>query len=231
MSNNPSLTSATDVLRREQGNSDQQCEASSIPERAPLTNFRYGSHCGVERGTDVADYLQTGLSSTNTLVHPYHVRFGGKQPDGVERYGMYGMGPSSRVRAPEYMGLPAPGPAALGQNVGDAFSSTVSPQSDTQLVAVIEERFAQTVDPGTVRVEAREGVVTLRGTVRDAATREVLETEACTCPGIKAVHSELLTRTSLKKSGVAQRRSVAQPLPERPDTQPRQEAEDACAQH
>ncbi|CAG9187375.1 BON domain-containing protein [Cupriavidus pinatubonensis] len=199
MSKNPSLTSATDVLHRKQGNWNEQCEASSRLERAPLTAFRYGSHCGVERGTDVVDYFQTGFSSP--LSHPYHVRFGGKQPDGVERYGMYGMGPSSRVRGPEYMGLPAPGPAALGLNVGDEFSSTVSPQSDTQLVAVIEERFAQTVDPGTVCVEAHEGVVTLRGTVRDAATRAILETEALACPGTKAVHNQLLTRPRLNMSG------------------------------
>ncbi|WP_019447865.1 BON domain-containing protein [Cupriavidus sp. BIS7] len=198
MFRNPLLSSSTEVQRREQGNSGKQCEASLIHERAPLTDFRYGSHCGVERGADVADYLQTGLSSANTLSHPYHVRFGGKQPDGVERYSMYGMGPSRRDRAPEYEGLPAPGPAALGQHAGDAFSSAVSPRSDTQLVAVIEERFAQTVDPGTVSVEAHEGVVTLRGTVHDAATREVLETEARACPGIKAVHSELSTRTGLK---------------------------------
>jgi len=202
MTEKPTLSPVdpADVKNRGQGNSDEQYGANSAQEHSPLTDYQYGSHCGAETGADVVDYLQTGLSSTNTLSHPYHVRFGGKQPEGVERYAMYGMGPDDRVRAPEYEAVPAPVPAALGLNVNDKIGSTVPPHSDAQLAAVIEERFAETVDPGTVSVEAHEGIVTLRGTVRDAATCEILETEARNCPGTKAVHSELSARTRFRKN-------------------------------
>ncbi|KWW39365.1 BON domain-containing protein [Cupriavidus metallidurans] len=128
------------------------------------------------------------------MSHPYHVRFGGKQPEGVESYSMYCMGPGSRAPGPEFEGMPAPVPAVLGLNVTDSIGDTVLPQSDSYLVVVLDERFAQTVDAGTVRAEAHDGIVTLRGTVRDAATCTILETEARNCPGIKAVHSELLAR-------------------------------------
>ncbi|GMG93486.1 hypothetical protein Cmtc_47060 [Cupriavidus sp. TKC] len=74
------------------------------------------------------------------------------------------------------------------------------PQSDSQLVVVIDERFAQTVDADTVCAEAHDGIETLRDTVRDAATCTILETEARNCPGIKAVHSELLARNRSRTS-------------------------------
>ncbi|MGE6497768.1 MULTISPECIES: hypothetical protein [Cupriavidus] len=144
MSEEPSRSS-TNAIRRDPENSDMQHAGSAIQEHAPLADFRYGSHCGVERGVDVADYLQTGLSSESTLSHPCHVRFGGKQPEGVDRYSMYGMGPGSSAPGPELEGMPAPVPAVLGLNVTDSIGDTLLPQSDSQRVVVIEERFAQTV--------------------------------------------------------------------------------------
>jgi hypothetical protein len=58
---------------------------------------------------------------------------------------MYGMGPGSSAPGPELEGMPAPVPAVLGLNVTDSIGDTLLPQSDSQRVVVIEERFAQTV--------------------------------------------------------------------------------------
>ena len=55
----------------------------------------------------------------------------------------------------------APVPAVLGLNVTESIGDTVLPQSDSQLVVVIDERFAQTVDADTVCAEAHDGIVTL----------------------------------------------------------------------
>ncbi|UBM07623.1 hypothetical protein [Cupriavidus metallidurans] len=54
MSEEPSRSSMS-AIRCDPEKSDMQRAGSAIQEHAPLTDFRYGSHCGVERGVDVAD--------------------------------------------------------------------------------------------------------------------------------------------------------------------------------
>ena len=54
MSEEPSR-SAMSAIRCDPEKSDMQRAGSDIQEHASLTDFRYGSHCGVERGVDVAD--------------------------------------------------------------------------------------------------------------------------------------------------------------------------------
>lgn len=165
-------------------------------QRAPLTDYRYGSHNAVVKTSpqagDVhpANLSEGGDPAAAVPPHPYNVQFGGKQPDGVERYGMYGMGPLEQVAPVMSEPRPSPGPASLGQYVGDP-GNRIEPGSDTQLLEVVDELLARHVDPGVVRTEVRDGDVVLRGTVRDAATREAIERDVLTCLGSRHLRSEL----------------------------------------
>ena len=85
---------------------------------------------------------------------------------------------------------PLPGPASLGQFDGDDMRP-VAPLSDVQRLEVLHERLATVIDPGVVKVDMVDGAVTLRGTVRDAATRKAVEGIAKGCLSDYYVRSEI----------------------------------------
>lgn len=153
-------------------------------ERKPgLTDYRYGGHSGVSPDPDPEPRSAEDTrprSHDNEPPAPYVPQPGANEPAGVERYGMYGVAPGAGAPAPivDTEPRPVPGPAALGQFDGDDMRA-VSPLSARQRLEVLDERLATLVDPGTVKAEVDEDdALVLRGTVRDAATRDGVERAA-----------------------------------------------------
>lgn len=167
-----------------------------------LTNFHYGSHSGVqdddhERHAPVSpDEDPAPKSHRNMPAQPYRPQPGSNEPPGVERYGMYGVAPGAEAAsqpAPSAGTIPQrplPGPASLGQFDGDDMRP-VAPLSDVQRLEVLHEHLATVIDPGVVKVDMVDGAVTLRGTVRDAATRKAVEGIAKGCLSDYYVRSEI----------------------------------------
>lgn len=189
----------------------------TIMEQKPprsLTNFHYGSHSGVQgdvpgdvqgdvpgnahesRAPVSPDEDPAPKSHRNMPAQPYRPQPGANEPPGVERYGMYGVAPGADAPSPAPTGAgampqrPLPGPASLGQFDGDDMRP-VAPLSDVQRLEVLHERLATVIDPGVVKVDMVDGAVTLRGTVRDAATRKAVEGIAKGCLSDYYVRSEI----------------------------------------
>ncbi|WER46627.1 hypothetical protein CupriaWKF_03320 [Cupriavidus sp. WKF15] len=164
-----------------------------MPEfKSRLTDYHYGGHSAVsnDRGRFAAAEV-TPASHDNYLIQPY-VPSGANEPVGVERYGMYGVAPgwpaTDALASPAYV-EPIPG-CYDGDGV-----RTGAQASEARLLERFEVEIAQVVDPGIVKAEIETGVCTLRGTVRDAATRIRIEAIAGQCLPEYAIHSELLTST------------------------------------
>jgi len=165
----------------------------------PLTDFHYGGHSGVadeksrpQKPVRAAE-SSAPQSHANMPPQPYRPQPGSNEPDGVERYGMYGVAPGAEKQAPEFANAgqrPLPGPAALGQFDGDDMRP-VEPWNDAQRLEVLHERLSMVVDPGVIQIEMIDGAVTLRGTVRDAPTRKAVENIVMGCLTDHYVRSEI----------------------------------------
>jgi|GEM_PF-6326360 len=151
-------------------------------QKPTLTDYHYGGHSAVR--DDRNNLPEAPVSEASGAVKPAshdnlpdtpYVPHGGKEPDGVERYGMYGVAPGSAAPEPLVTGTrPVPGPASLGQYDNNDMDAA-APLSDLQRREVLDEQLATLVDPGVVTADFSDGVCTLHGTVRDAATREQVE--------------------------------------------------------
>ncbi|CAG2153752.1 BON domain-containing protein [Cupriavidus plantarum] len=166
----------------------------------PLTDFHYGGHSGVDdeksrprEPVRSAEDDPAPKSFRNLPEQPYRPQPGSNEPEGVERYGMYGVAPGTDKPAPEFANAgqrPLPGPAALGQYDGDDMRA-LEPLNDAQRLEVLHERLSMVVDPGVISVEMIDGAVTLRGTVRDAPTRKAVENIVMGCLTDHYVRSEI----------------------------------------
>lgn len=165
-----------------------------MPEdRTRLTDYRYGGHSAVsdDHGHAAAGDVKPA-SHDHEPAQPY-VPSGLNEPAGVERYGMYGVaqanapGPTPAGRS----GLPEPLP---GQFDGDGVRTAV-PASEARLRERLEIELAGIIDPGIVQAELHDGVWTLRGTVRDLATRLRVEAVASECLPDCVLCSELRVAT------------------------------------
>lgn len=150
---------------------------SKFNQKPGLTNYRYGGHSAVSvdppaHGVDDPQ----PKSFANKTPQPYAPQTGAKEPAGIERYGMYGVGPGEGAPTPlKHEQRPVPGPAVLGQ-FDAAVMRSIDPQTMQQRLAVFEERLATLVDPGAVTTEwGEDGALVLCGTVRDEVTGMAVE--------------------------------------------------------
>lgn len=121
-------------------------------------------------------------------TQPY-VPSGVNEPVGVERYGMYGVAPG--MASPETSDGRRVSPTPLpGQFDGDGVRTGL-PASDARLRERLEMQLADIVDPGIVQADLHDGVCTLRGIVRDAATKRRIEVVAGDCLPHCLICSEL----------------------------------------
>ncbi|RZT42106.1 BON domain-containing protein [Cupriavidus agavae] len=174
------------------------------PNKPSLTDYHYGGHSAVR--DDRSNLPEAPAGEPSGMVKPQshdnlpttpYVPSGGKEPEGVERYGMYGVAPGASAPEPLVAGTrPVPGPASLGQ-YDNRDMDAVAPLSDLQRREVLDERLAAIVDPGVVTAEFSDGACTLHGTVRDAATRDRVEALAReSLPGCEIRNELALTSVS-----------------------------------
>jgi osmotically-inducible protein OsmY len=83
-----------------------------------------------------------------------------------------------------------------GNQPGQEQRPAAALQADAALGAEVSTRLAadKSLPAGAVSVDARDGVVTLRGRVASSAQRMAAERDARTTPGVKVVISELEVR-------------------------------------
>ncbi|MCC7461117.1 MAG: BON domain-containing protein [Gammaproteobacteria bacterium] len=83
-----------------------------------------------------------------------------------------------------------------GSGYGSATPASAASAADVQLASDVRARLgaAQGLPAAAIEVQAREGMVTLRGRVASAAQRATAERIARSVPGVKAVVSELEVR-------------------------------------
>lgn len=157
--------------------------------RTRLTDFHYGGHSAVsdDRGKTASGDVKP-ISHENLPAQPY-VPSGVNEPAGVERYGMYGVAPGSAPLETSLERTVSPQPLP-GQFDGDGVR-TAMPASDARLRERLEMQIADIVDPGIVEAELHDGVCTLRGTVRDKATKRRIEVIAGDCLPDRLIRSEL----------------------------------------
>ncbi|WP_420991777.1 hypothetical protein ACKI2N_026430 [Cupriavidus sp. 30B13] len=169
--------------------------ARAVPPRRTLTDYRYGSHSGTledppastsEAPAPAGDPAAAGPGAAPA---PYRAEPGEKAPAGVARYGMYGVGPDGGAPPQDARVRPAPGPAVLGQYDGGD-PTPRQPASDAQVLGVVEERLAELADPHRLQASCAQGVLTLRGKLRDGAMRDAVEACARACPGVRELRTE-----------------------------------------
>ena len=161
-----------------------------------LTNHRYGGHSGVSNDHEKREYSQAMPAHLDNSPAPPYAPCGTTEPDGIEQHGMYGTAPRDRPPAAPLTDSirPVPGPAALGQ-YDNTDMDPITPHTDRQRLEVLDERLAQWVDPGTIRVVLTQGaqikVCVLRGRVRDEAVRTRVACIALECLPEYGIRNEL----------------------------------------
>ncbi len=164
--------------------------------KSTLTNHRYGGHSGVSDDHGKREYAQAMPGHLDNSPDPIYDPCGTTEPDGIEQHGMYGTAPRDEPPLAPLTDTtrPVPGPAALGQ-YDNADMDPITPQTDMQRLEVLNERLAQWIDPGTVRVVFTRGrqidVCVLRGIVRDEAMRDRVARVALECLPEYGIRNEL----------------------------------------